>query len=381
MKTTAAESGTSLEALSELDRLREPFFELNRRIVQGVFQALPLRAGGVLEIGAGSGQLRDWLPAELHAQLVHTDACPDFLETLQRKHPAAQVEEANVYELSAADRSQSAVVGLCVFDELDEPERAAAEIARVLEPGGLFVHFLDMGVAALEPLFDSLVRRGRIPLPNFLHDEILLAQLTDAQRATLPQCGLHDDLLSASWQQFGQVLQVLYELGHSISGRLIPYASNFHPVTFRAARAAREFRELLGDANQLARFNKMLLAVYLAVNEESLGGLAPLELAPLSSLDFFNEQLRASFAGEFAEELCDVVAARELAPAGNGQLPPARFHLRSVGRRLSCLEAPTQLSGQAIGKLSSACADPSLEPDDEDCIVESALHVFAARKR
>jgi ubiquinone/menaquinone biosynthesis C-methylase UbiE len=94
-----------------------------------------------LEVGYGAG-----------AVLV---ACGDAVESLSgidldadpapvhallaSRGQRASLTQGSVYELPYADRSFDLVVSFSVFEHLHEYERALREVARVLEPGGLFL--------------------------------------------------------------------------------------------------------------------------------------------------------------------------------------------------------------------------------------------------
>ena len=56
--------------LDHLTRVRKPWEALTRRIVRTTLaKFLPQPPGPLVEIGAGGGQLRDWLPPELAERL------------------------------------------------------------------------------------------------------------------------------------------------------------------------------------------------------------------------------------------------------------------------------------------------------------------------
>ena len=61
------------------------------------------------------------------------------------------------------------MLALCVFDALADGPAAAAEIARVLAPGGRFVHFLDMATLLEQP-FTKLAGSSLVPIPNVFGD-------------------------------------------------------------------------------------------------------------------------------------------------------------------------------------------------------------------
>jgi ubiquinone/menaquinone biosynthesis C-methylase UbiE len=91
-------------------------------------------AATVLELGAGTGKLTRELVALGHD--VHaTDPDPAMLKVLSRHLPDTRVSEAAAEEIPANDRSVDVVVAAQCFHWFDL-DRAMAEIARVLKPGG-----------------------------------------------------------------------------------------------------------------------------------------------------------------------------------------------------------------------------------------------------
>jgi ubiquinone/menaquinone biosynthesis C-methylase UbiE len=104
-------------------------------------------AATVLDIGGGPGRYTIWLAEQGH-RVTLADLSPALLEIARREVATAGVEdhidaiiEADARDLSRwADGTFDAVLALGPFYHLPEPhdrERAAAELARVLRPGGL----------------------------------------------------------------------------------------------------------------------------------------------------------------------------------------------------------------------------------------------------
>jgi SAM-dependent methyltransferase len=96
--------------------------------------------GAVLDVACGSG---DWLPAlaQLNARVVGTDIGEAMLELARARSGAAgNVELACMAaeELAYPDATFDAVTCFTALPYLDQ-ERAVAEIARVLRPGGRLV--------------------------------------------------------------------------------------------------------------------------------------------------------------------------------------------------------------------------------------------------
>lgn len=91
-------------------------------------------AAVVLEVGAGTGKLTQQLVALGHD--VHaTEPDPEMLAVLQRDLPETRATRASAEDLPVPDRSFDVVVAAQSFHWFDH-ERALAEFARVLRPGG-----------------------------------------------------------------------------------------------------------------------------------------------------------------------------------------------------------------------------------------------------
>jgi len=119
--------------------------ELRRR-------ALAEASGATLEIGAGTGLNHDLYPATV-TELTLTEPFEPMARQLREKAAAltipVEVVEAPAESLPFADASFDTVTLTLVLCTVPEPDRALAEIARVLKPGGRFL-FLEH-VRAEEP--------------------------------------------------------------------------------------------------------------------------------------------------------------------------------------------------------------------------------------
>jgi len=119
--------------------------ELRRR-------ALADASGKTLEIGAGTGLNHDLYPAAV-TELTLTEPFEPMARQLGEKAAAlaipVEVVEAPAESLPFPDASFDTVALTLVLCTVPEPDRALAEIARVLKPGGRFL-FLEH-VRAEEP--------------------------------------------------------------------------------------------------------------------------------------------------------------------------------------------------------------------------------------
>jgi SAM-dependent methyltransferase len=89
----------------------------------------------VLDVATGPG----WVAAhaaERGASVVGVDVAEAMIARARTAHPQLAFRRADVHELPFADGSFDAVVGNLAIMHLSRPERAMAEFARVLRPGG-----------------------------------------------------------------------------------------------------------------------------------------------------------------------------------------------------------------------------------------------------
>jgi len=112
----------------------------------------------VLDIGSGTGDHAGEL-AELAGEVIGLDPNPGMRAEAARRAPKALFVDGSAYDLPFADESFDVVTCERVFQHLDHPERAAAEIARVLRPGGrAVVTDTDWATSVIHPGDPELVR-------------------------------------------------------------------------------------------------------------------------------------------------------------------------------------------------------------------------------
>jgi len=103
-------------------------------LVAAVVEASPSR---VLEVGCGWGELAEWIARETGAEVVAVDLSPRMVELARERGVDASV--ADVQALPCPDASFDVVVAAWMLYHVPDLDRALAEIARVLRPGGTFV--------------------------------------------------------------------------------------------------------------------------------------------------------------------------------------------------------------------------------------------------
>src|SRR5262245_51498759 len=110
----------------------------------------------LLDVGCGDGELSLELAARV-GRLIGIDADPEEVDRARAGAersgaPNTMFEVGDVYQLPLPDGAVDVVFGHSVLESLDRPERAVAEIRRVLRPGGL------VAVASVE--YGGLVLAG-----------------------------------------------------------------------------------------------------------------------------------------------------------------------------------------------------------------------------
>ncbi len=91
----------------------------------------------MLEVGGGPGELAERIQAELGARVSYLDLSPRMVELARGRGIDAQV--GDVQELPFADAAFDTVVAAWMLYHVPDIDRALAEIARVLRPGGALI--------------------------------------------------------------------------------------------------------------------------------------------------------------------------------------------------------------------------------------------------
>jgi ubiquinone/menaquinone biosynthesis C-methylase UbiE len=118
----------------------ERFFGgITGRVIEPLLAAASVGVGTrVLDVATGPG----WVAAqaaERGASVVGVDVAEAMIARARSAHPGLEFRWADAHELPFADASFDAVVGNLAIMHLSRPERAMAEFARVLRPGGRLV--------------------------------------------------------------------------------------------------------------------------------------------------------------------------------------------------------------------------------------------------
>ena len=90
------------------------------------------------EIGCGPGHISQMM-ADTGARVTGVDLAPGMVKVATELHPTIEFKEANAEKLPFNDDTFDAALVNFVIHHLARPEKACAEIHRVLKPGGRFV--------------------------------------------------------------------------------------------------------------------------------------------------------------------------------------------------------------------------------------------------
>ena len=101
---------------------------------EAIVEARPAR---VLEVGGGEGELAERIVRELEAELVAIDQSERMVEIQRAKGVDARV--GDVQQLAFRDGEFDLAVAAWMLYHVPDVERALAELARVLRPGGRLV--------------------------------------------------------------------------------------------------------------------------------------------------------------------------------------------------------------------------------------------------
>jgi SAM-dependent methyltransferase len=339
-------------SLDLLDRRRAPYAGALAAIAGDVLARFP-PAGGrpLLEIGAGAGALRGLLPAPLRARVVHSEPSR-AARALRARAPDATVVRAAAEALPVAAGACGAVLGLCVFDAVADPQAAAAEIARALAPAGRFVHLLDMATLLEQP-FAKLAASGLVPIPNVFGDP-----------------GDHEwplDIVLLQRDWLANLLDFAAGAGHPFAAAWAPIFAPFLAGSFDVAAATNAFKAIAGSGERRRALAAMLTsASRLSVAE----GGPPVEPLPFHSGRYLQSLLATTFTNAgFVVELSEIVARAIRRPAGAGE-DALRYRSLCVGHERLESALPRRL-------LAAAPAEPAAG----DILVEAGVFAFVARKR
>jgi SAM-dependent methyltransferase len=335
-----------------LARRRLPYAGALSAVVGDVLARFPALDGRpVLEIGAGGGALGRLLPAALGARLIQSERSRAATRALRAVAPDGPVLCAAAETLPVSSGACGAVVALCVFDAIANPAAAAAEIARVLAPGGRFVHLLDMATLLEQP-FAKLAATGLVPIPNVFGDP------------GDHQWPLDIVLLRRDW--LAELLRFAATIGHPFAAAFAALFAAFLSPSFDIATATAAFTAIAGNGE---RRRTLAAALTSASRLFVAAGHPAVEPLPFHSGRYLKSLLTTTFtAAGFTIELSDIVA--------NAVRRPATPDERAIGYRSLCL-GHERLESTLPRRLLAAAPEP---PSPGDILVEAGVFAFVARR-
>jgi ubiquinone/menaquinone biosynthesis C-methylase UbiE len=171
------------------------------------------------------------------------------LGVLAERFPAATLRQARAEALPFESASMAAVVGVCVLDVVPEPELALRELSRVLVPGGVVIHLLDMA-PRFETELAAIALTGELVLPNLF---------ADPSASVWPE-----DMLVSERAPMLRLLAELARREHPLPHVFGPYFERFARTPFDAASANREYETFCRDSRLRELLKELLTAGYTA---------------------------------------------------------------------------------------------------------------------
>lgn len=157
-------------------------------LIARAWRARDHRGLAMLDLACGTGAfLSDLAVAFPRARLIGADLSPAYLGEARAAAPGAAFVQAKAEQLPFADASLDAVSAVYLFHELPPKVRGAvaAEIARVLKPGGLFA-LADSIQPADEPRLARLLEA----FPAYFHEPFYASYASADLTALFGKAGL-----------------------------------------------------------------------------------------------------------------------------------------------------------------------------------------------
>jgi ubiquinone/menaquinone biosynthesis C-methylase UbiE len=286
------------------------------------------------------------------------------LQQFRRQNVEAEPVEASVYDLPFDDASIDGVLGLCVFDALQDLPAAVAELRRSLRPGGHVIHFLDLGLACLETIFLDIHQAGKIPVPNYLAEP---AMKPAAVEQALDEDEILNDLAICSVDRFSQVVQYLESVGHGYGASMRKWLNAWLDSPRSAARL---FMDIVSHAGDRAQFMQMLIEVHhLTIAYPNLA----MEANSVSTVSLFRERLSSLFSNEngFREASSEILVGREWKPPWPSLPQQCCYFGRFAGQVVA------QRTGRPI-PIGRVVSEQAATSPTESVLVESGILFFHA---
>jgi hypothetical protein len=240
------------------------------------------------------------------------------------------------------------VVGLCVLDAIADGDAAAAEIARLLPPGGRFWHFLDMATL-LEAPFAKLHASNLVPIPNVLGDPAEHEWPLDIL------------LLDRDW--LAGLLDFSAGIDHPLASAFRPSFAPFLGERFDADAAAKIFSSIASNGER----RHALMSAFVSASRQAIArGYPARKPLPFHSGKYLKSVLDSGFGGDaFEIELSEIVTRAAGRPAAD----EIRYRSLCLGHERVMTERPARLLAGATAASGG------------DLLVEVGVFAFVARRR
>lgn len=126
-------------------------FDIEQPVVHDILDTLPM--GTVLDAACGTGRHAAYLAAAGH-RVIGVDSSPEMLEKARIRLPQTDLRRGDLEALPLDDDSVDAAVCALALTHLPRLDKAIAEFARVIRPGGHLV---------ISDIHHEMVLRGSIP--------------------------------------------------------------------------------------------------------------------------------------------------------------------------------------------------------------------------
>ncbi len=200
-------------------------------------------ATAILDVAGGDGHTLEVLSPENARKVTVLDADAQALGRLHGTYPDTPSIHSDIREIPAPDASFDAVISIAGIDSMAFDEAMAAEIERVMRPGGLLVFFRDIPLDfnELEDMAFSGTAKG--------NEKVLLLPIINAETGAIDQfVALPKDIITRLMLEGNPIVKRAIEAINETS-------KSENPRLFRTARYAgiltRQVAQVLGGIEKV----------------------------------------------------------------------------------------------------------------------------------